>query len=164
MLGVGDMQTEQTGLKGPCSPLRRVSGALQAAPALLFYENFHLPWDSTANLQFHGWGHVVLVTSFRSGGTSCYEMSWLLGMMQCEDCDDEDPASPRGWCWPQTEGRKGNLLSTRGQQAAPLRRTVSLFSHSVMSDSLRPNRLPHTRLPCPSPTPQAYSNSCPLSG
>ena len=32
-----------------------------------------------------------------------------------------------------------------------------------MSDSLRPNGLQHTRLPCPSPTPGAYSNSWPLS-
>ena len=32
-----------------------------------------------------------------------------------------------------------------------------------MSDSLRPQRLQHTRLPCPSPTPRACSNSCPSS-
>ena len=32
-----------------------------------------------------------------------------------------------------------------------------------MSDSLQSHRLQHTRLPCPSPTPGAYSNSCPLS-
>ena len=37
------------------------------------------------------------------------------------------------------------------------------FSHSVRSDSLRPHGLQHTRLPCPSPTPGVYSNSCPLS-
>ena len=36
------------------------------------------------------------------------------------------------------------------------------FSCSVMSDSLRPHGLQHTRLPCPSPTPGVYSNSCPL--
>ena len=36
------------------------------------------------------------------------------------------------------------------------------FSHSVMSDSLWPHGLQHTRLPCPSPTPGVYSNSCPL--
>ena len=30
-----------------------------------------------------------------------------------------------------------------------------------MSDSLWPHGLQHTRLPCPSPTPGAYSNSCP---
>ena len=38
-----------------------------------------------------------------------------------------------------------------------------LFSHSVMSNSLRPHGLQHTRLPCPSPSPKACSNSCPLS-
>ena len=37
------------------------------------------------------------------------------------------------------------------------------FSCSVMSDSLRPHGLQHARLPCPSPTPWVYSNSCPLS-
>ena len=37
------------------------------------------------------------------------------------------------------------------------------FSHSVVSDSLRPHRLQHTRLPCPSPSPRACSNSCPSS-
>ena len=33
------------------------------------------------------------------------------------------------------------------------------FSHSVVSDSLRPYGLQHARLPCPSPTPGACSNS-----
>ena len=37
------------------------------------------------------------------------------------------------------------------------------FSCSVVSDTLRPHGLQHTRLPCPSPTPGVYSNSCPLS-
>ena len=37
------------------------------------------------------------------------------------------------------------------------------FSHSVMFDSLRPNGLQHTILPCPSPSPRACSNSCPSS-
>ena len=40
---------------------------------------------------------------------------------------------------------------------------VHQFSHSVVSDSLRPHGLQHTRLPCPSPTPEACSNSDPLS-
>ena len=35
------------------------------------------------------------------------------------------------------------------------------FSHSVVSDSLRPNGLQHARLPYPSPTPRACLNSCP---
>ena len=37
------------------------------------------------------------------------------------------------------------------------------FSRSVVSDSLWPHGLQHARLPCPSPTPRAYSNSWPLS-
>ena len=41
--------------------------------------------------------------------------------------------------------------------------SVSQFSHSVVSNSLRRHGLQHTRLPCPSPTPGIYSNSCPLS-
>ena len=35
------------------------------------------------------------------------------------------------------------------------------FSHWVVSDSLIPHGLQHARLPCLSPTPRAYSNSCP---
>ena len=37
------------------------------------------------------------------------------------------------------------------------------FSHLAKSNSLRPLGLQHTRLPCPSPSPGACSNSCPLS-
>ena len=37
------------------------------------------------------------------------------------------------------------------------------FSHSVMYDSLQPCGLQHARLPCPSSTPRACSNSCPSS-
>ena len=37
------------------------------------------------------------------------------------------------------------------------------FSHSVVSNSLWPHGLQQVRLPCPSPTPGAYLNTCPLS-
>ena len=37
------------------------------------------------------------------------------------------------------------------------------FSHSVVSDSLRPHELQHTGPPCPSPTPGVHLNPCPLS-
>ena len=40
---------------------------------------------------------------------------------------------------------------------------VLQFSRSVVSDSLQPHGLQHTKLPCPSPTPGASSNSCPSS-
>ena len=38
-----------------------------------------------------------------------------------------------------------------------------LFSHSVVSDSLWPHGRQAARLPCPLPSPGAYSNSCPSS-
>ena len=36
------------------------------------------------------------------------------------------------------------------------------FSCSIVSNSLWPHGLQNARFPCPSPTPRAYSNSCPL--
>ena len=43
----------------------------------------------------------------------------------------------------------------------PSKALLFLFSRSVVSNSLWPPGLQHTRLPCPSSTPRAYSNSCP---
>ena len=40
---------------------------------------------------------------------------------------------------------------------------VYFSCHSVVSNSLQPHGQQHTRLPCPSPTRRACSNSCPLS-
>ena len=54
----------------------------------------------------------------------------------------------------------------RGQElelSSWIMRSFSQFSHSVVSASLRPHGLQHARLPCPSPSPRACSNSCPLS-
>ena len=46
----------------------------------------------------------------------------------------------------------------------PLKTVSSVqFSHSVVSNSLWLHELQHDRPPCPSPTPTAYPNSCPLS-
>ena len=47
----------------------------------------------------------------------------------------------------------------------PISSTLLLsFSCSVMSDSLQPHGLQHTRLPCPSPSPRVCSDSCPVNG
>ena len=40
---------------------------------------------------------------------------------------------------------------------------LSQFSHSVVSDSLRPHEPQHTVPPCPSPTAGVYPDPCPLS-
>ena len=44
-----------------------------------------------------------------------------------------------------------------------LSQSVSQFSHSVMSDSLRPHESQHARPPCPTPSPRVHSNSHPSS-
>ena len=44
-----------------------------------------------------------------------------------------------------------------------VRKASVQFSHSVVSDSLRPHELQQARPPCPSPTPRVHPNSCPLS-
>ena len=41
--------------------------------------------------------------------------------------------------------------------------SVSHFSPSVLSNSLRPHESQHARPPCPSQTPGVYLNSCPSS-
>ena len=47
--------------------------------------------------------------------------------------------------------------------ATLVRQLMLLFSLSVMSYSLWPHGLQHTRLPCPSPPPGAWPNSHPVS-
>ena len=42
----------------------------------------------------------------------------------------------------------------------PLKRGSVQFSHSVVSDSLRPHESQNTRPPCPSPAPGVHPNSC----
>ena len=53
--------------------------------------------------------------------------------------------------------------STSSQQSLRKRKELDSvqFSRSIMSNSFRPHGLQHARLPCPSATPGACSNSCP---
>ena len=55
------------------------------------------------------------------------------------------------------------IVGTHSRVTAQFSGCFSQFSRSVMSDSLRPHGLQHTKLPCSSPTPRACSNSCPSS-
>ena len=66
------------------------------------------------------------------------------------------------------------MAGTMGYYICPLDIKVELFkwhwiyssvqfSHSVVSDSLRPHELQHARPPCISPTPRVHPNSCPSS-
>ena len=55
---------------------------------------------------------------------------------------------------------KANTLFQQDKRRLYTKTSVQ-FSRSVVSDPLRPHESQHARLPCPSPTPGAYSNSCP---
>ena len=68
------------------------------------------------------------------------------------------------WVW----GLCSTLLKSQWQSEFPL--TVVIlnwhsvyFSHSVLSDSLRPHEPQHARPPCQSPTPGVHPNPCPSS-
>ena len=73
--------------------------------------------------------------------------------------------------WVQAAGAPRTTQKTLGQKAeggTPSMHGGRLlssvhFSRSVVSDSLQPHGRQHAGLPCPSPTPRVYPNSCPLS-
>ena len=72
---------------------------------------------------------------------------------------------PNPWMEPTSALQADSfLLSYQGSPKIDIS-SVQLvqFSHSVLSHSLRPHGLQHTRPPCPSPTPGACSNSRPSS-
>ena len=77
------------------------------------------------------------------------EHSYFIYCVRFSDCLQQNAV----WTFLFSHGRK--------QKSFP--NLFSEFSHSVVSDSLWPHGLQHTRLPCLSPTPRVYSNSCPLS-
>ena len=54
-------------------------------------------------------------------------------------------------------------MEDEDDQRGKARFTSIQFSHSVVSNSLRPHGVQHTRLPCPSLSPGVCLDSCPLS-
>ena len=99
----------------------------------------------------------------------------------CEDSKIRKSVTLKGWepaeglkrrQWGPVVGRKSlnqEMWLERGTEGSKQRweATSDLkpvqSSCLVVSDSLQPHGLQHARLPCPSPTPRVYSNSCPLS-
>ena len=62
---------------------------------------------------------------------------------------------------PKHTGRAPHPFCVFNQEGTCVRLTCSVqFSCSVVSDSLQPHGLQHTRLPCTPPTPRTCSNSC----
>ena len=61
--------------------------------------------------------------------------------------------------WPCIKKRHNKKLCKYSVGGGCCMHTTVQFSLSVMSNSLQPHGLQHTRLTCPSPTSRAYSNS-----
>ena len=84
-------------------------------------------------------------------------IGYFLNEEECVTCV-ETLASDHNGPWSQAK----ELVLNLKKQVESIKVIKSVqFSCSVMSDSLRPHGLQHVRLPCPSSTPEAYSNSCP---
>ena len=75
------------------------------------------------------------------------------------------PLGWTGWISFQSKGLSRVFSNTTVQNMYYLIINMAIssvqFSHSVVSDSLWPHGLQHTRLPGPSPAPRACSNLCP---
>ena len=68
--------------------------------------------------------------------------------------------------WEMVKEREAWRAAVMGLQSQTRLRDwteLLLFNHSIISNSLWSHGLQHTRLPCPSPSPRACSDSCPLS-
>ena len=63
----------------------------------------------------------------------------------------------------QRKAMPKNVQTTAQLHSSHMLASSVQLGRSVVSDSLQPHGLQYARLSCPSPTPGAYSNSCPLS-
>ena len=70
--------------------------------------------------------------------------------------------TPNSQQWLTSVGSNGKGFGNGQLQGDQLYLGSVQFSRSAMSNSLWSHGLQHARLPCPSPTPGACSNSCPL--
>ena len=92
-----------------------------------------------------------LCLAHSSGSINNWWMSeWINSMLPRLLSSDAQPAS--------------RLINATSQQTITVFANflLLLFSHWIMSDSLRPHGLQHARLPCPLLSPGVCSNSCPL--
>ena len=96
---------------------------------------------------------------------SAFNLSQHQGLFQWVDCHIR---WPKLWSFSFSISASNEyswLISFKTDWFDLLAKLSSLvqFSCSVVSKSLWPHGLQHARLLCPSPTPRACSNSCPLS-
>ena len=128
-------------------------------------------WGAVAQPEKEDWGmggetpstptlYPCLTVTFRSvdGGQGSWLLFELAVWPWVSHCALLCCSLTRFWLWlvlgPYTQVVMGPGVGLGGLVS------VQSFSHSVVSNSLQPHGLQHSRLSCPSPTPGACSNSC----
>ena len=100
-------------------------------------------------------------------GASQRSWCWHQGLEHWDSTEEPSVVRKIGWSSSQgllcTSRRWGQTVYGSERWDKPTGNSSVQVSCSVMSNSLRPHGLQHARLPCPSPTPEVYSDSCPLS-
>ena len=88
------------------------------------------------------------------------------------ELDNKEGWVPKNWCLRNPNWKRSKTLILADDMILDIENPKDIarkllssvqFSHSVVSDSLQPYESQNARPPCPSPTPRAYSNSCPSS-
>ena len=77
--------------------------------------------------------------------------------------DRKESWGPKNWWFPIVALEKTLESPLDGKEIKSVQFSSVQFSRSVVSSSLRPHKLQHSRPPCPSPTPGVHSNSRPSS-
>ena len=107
--------------------------------------------------------HSVVSNSLWPHGLSSPPGSSVNGILQASILEWAVILFSRESSWPRDQTQVSHIVGRFFTIWAIREALIFQFSHSVVSDSLRPHGLSHTRPPCPSPTPGVYSNSCSLS-
>ena len=111
---------------------------------------------------------AVLVTRSCLTGSSVHRISQARILELVAIPFSKGPFWLRDWTWISCiAGRFFTIWASREAPHINISCTISFssvqLSYSVVSDSLRPHGLQHSRPHCPSPTPGVYPNSCPMS-
>ena len=104
------------------------------------------------------WSHSVMSNSLRPMNCSPPSSS-IHGILQARILECAAISFSRGSSWPRDRTQVSHIAGKRFNHRQWDILSVQ-FSHSVVSNSLWHHGLQHAKLPCPSPTPRAYSNSC----
>ena len=96
--------------------------------------------------------------SFKLGFSSTWTQNFQMYKLDLEKAEEPEIKLPTSAGSHKKQGNSKNNLLMLHWLCKSLWRVQ--FSRSVVSDSLQPHGVQHARLPCPSPTPGAYSNSC----